>query len=79
MAGEHGIIDKRAPSAAGVHCDSWDGTVVCFGLTSTKLGTPVYPQAIFQDPFPTALFVDQSLTDFNHPHKLGGGELGPLR
>lgn len=32
-----------ATNAAPVHCDSWDGTVVCFGLCSTKLGTPVYP------------------------------------
>ena len=45
-----------------VHCDSWDGTVLCFALTSTKLGTDVYPAAVFEAPSAAELFVYQSRT-----------------
>ena len=67
------------PRAAVIHCDSWDGTILCFGLCSTKLGTPVYPDCAF--PSPIALFLSQSRTGKSHPHKPqeAGGEVGPLR
>ena len=49
----------KHPDAA-IHCDSWDGTMLCFGLISTKLGTPVYPDAVF--PAPVQMFASQSRT-----------------
>jgi hypothetical protein len=30
------------PAMGGIHADSFDGLLLCFGLCSTKLGTPVY-------------------------------------
>jgi hypothetical protein len=48
------------PEVAAIHSDSWDGTVLCFGLCSTKLGTPVYPDCLFPDP--VAMFISQSRT-----------------
>ena len=50
-------VTKPRPRAA-VHCDSWDGSILCFGLCSTKLGTPVYPDATFPSS-PVKLFVQQ--------------------
>ena len=57
--GEHGTAapwEKHDPSS--IHADSWDGTILAFGLTCTKLGTPVYPAANF--PLPVATFLAQS-------------------
>lgn len=35
------------PPVGRVHCDSFDGNILCFALCSTKLGTPIYPEAKF--------------------------------
>ena len=66
---QHGAAasyEKHNPSA--VHSDSWDGTVLGFALLSTKLGTPVYPEAVF--PSPIAMFLSQSRTGRNDAHQL---------
>ena len=57
-----------AHTTAPVHCDSWDGTIMCFGLCSTKLGTPVYPDAVF--PQPLHEFLSQSATGKSYPSQL---------
>lgn len=67
---------------AMVHCDSFDGSVLCFGLCSTKLGTPVFPDAVFNDP--VRLFLEQSQAGRGQPSQLGSHDaptapLGPRR
>ena len=73
-------VEATGYSMSGVHCDSWDGTILCFGLCSTKLGTPVYPEAVF--PSPVDMFLTQSRTGKSLPYTLGTvdqAHLGPLR
>jgi len=75
---QHGTpasYEKHNPSA--VHSDSHDGTLFGFGLVSTKLGTPTYPQAIF--PEPIRMFISQSKTGRNNAHQLEVDTLGPRR
>ena len=67
--------EKHTPSA--VHSDSHDGTILGFGLISTKLGTPSYPNALF--PFPIKMFMSQSKTGRNSAHQLAVDTLGTLR
>ena len=68
--------EKHDPSAA--HCDSYDGTILGFGLCSTKLGTPTYPTAAF--PYPISLFISQSRTGKNLAVQVSNvNKLGPLR
>ena len=75
---QHGTpapYEKHNPSA--VHSDSHDGTVLGFGLISTKLGTPTYPDAIF--PTPISMFISQSRTGRNNAHQLNVDTLGALQ
>ena len=70
--GSHGAKaawEKHNPGA--VHNDSWDGTILCFGLVSTKLGTPVYPAARF--PNPLEVFLRQSRTGRKGAQQLEDG------
>lgn len=46
----HGNSARQQHPDAAIHCDSFDGSILCFGLCSTKLGTPVYPEARFPSP-----------------------------
>ena len=77
-ASQHGTAasyEKHDPSA--VHSDSWDGTILGFALVSTKLGTPVYPKAVF--PSPVGMFLSQSRTGHNDAHQLDIRNIGQLR
>jgi len=78
LEGQHGTAapyERHNPSA--VHSDSWDGTVLGFALTSSKLGTPCYPEAVF--PCPIGMFLSQSKTGRNEAYQLDVSNLGPLR
>jgi hypothetical protein len=71
-AGSHGVKaawEKHEPGA--VHIDSFDGTILCFGLISTKLGTPIYPEARFLNPLD--MFLRQSRTGHKGAHQLEDG------
>ena len=56
--------------------------MLCFGLASTKLGTPIWPEATFPDA--VRMFVRQSRTGNKFAHQLegegeGGSPFGPQR
>lgn len=57
--------ERHDPSA--VHSDSWDGLVLGFGIVSSKLGTPIYPEASF--PAPIKMFLSQSKTGRSSAHQ----------
>ena len=75
---EHGTAapyETHLPSAP--HTDSHDGTILGFGLISTKLGTPTYPTAY--QPSPVFMFLSQSRTGKNKAHQVNVDTLGKLR
>lgn len=47
-------------SGCDIHADSFDGTIVCFALVSSKMGTPIFPNAQFAEP-PLEQFVRESV------------------
>ena len=81
--GEHGVrAAHERHSDSAVHSDAWDGTVLCFGLASTKLGTPIWPEATFPDA--VRMFVSQSRTGRKFAQQLeaegeGKDGFGPQR